>query len=126
MNSLDSEFGLLMSDSSTDIHDVRDELRTQSITLNAQLKRLDNALDYSAVLRPYLEDTMAPSLLQIDRMRKQIVRMTTLRDDAKNRNAKYRNAKNRNNRGPPHRQRRRLQKSPEVVQAEDEEIQPIP
>ena len=81
MNSLDSEFGLLMSDSSTDIHDVRDELRTELITLNAQLKRLDNALDYSAVLRPYLEDTMAPSLFQIDRMRKQIERMTTLRDD---------------------------------------------
>ena len=83
MNSLDStlEYGLLMGENSNDIHDVRDELRMQLIVLNADLKKLKKDWDFSAILRPFLEDTMAPSFSQIDRMRKQKERMTTLKDD---------------------------------------------
>ena len=72
---------LLMSDNSTDLYDVRDELRMQLIVLNAELKKLDKDWDFSAVLRPFLEDTMAPSFSQIERLRRQKERMTTLKEE---------------------------------------------
>jgi len=82
------EYGLLMSDNSTDLFDLRDQLRMQLIVLNADLKRLNNDLDLSAVLRQYLEDTPSdtgrmppPTLAQIERLRRQKERMTTLKEE---------------------------------------------
>ena len=75
------EYGLLMTDNSTDLFDMRDELRVQLIVLNSDLKKLDKDWDFSAMFRPLLEDTMAPSFSQIERLRKWKERMTTLKDD---------------------------------------------
>ncbi len=53
---------LTMSDNSTDLEDVRNELWMELIILNRNLKKLDKDLDFSAVLRPLLEDTGTMSL----------------------------------------------------------------
>ena len=80
---LDGESLLTMSDNSTDPYDVRNELKMDLILLNRDLKKLDKDLDFSAVLRPLLEDSepMTPLLAQIDRLRKLKDRMTTVKDD---------------------------------------------
>ena len=61
----------LVVDETVDIEDVRDELRTILIMLNGALKKLDKDWDFSAVLRPLLEDTGPefPLLTQIDRLK---------------------------------------------------------
>ena len=71
---------LVLGEGSVDIEEVRDELRTELIMLNVNLKRLDNGLDFSDVLRPLLTD-QGPALALIQRLNKQKVRMTRIRDD---------------------------------------------
>ena len=71
---------LLVGEGSVDIEDVRDELRTELIMLNAELSELNKKWDFSAVLRPLLDD-QGPALAQIPRLNKQKVRMTRIRDD---------------------------------------------
>ena len=93
---------LVDNDRSVDPDEVRDDLRIELITLNAELKQLNKDWDFSAVLRPLLDD-QGPAMPQIPRLTKLKERMTRLRDDflrksrRKNRNAKNRNAKKRNN-----------------------------
>ena len=62
---------LTMGDNSTELYDVRNELRMELIVLNGYLKKLDKDYDFSAVLRPLLEDTGPefPLLTQIDRLK---------------------------------------------------------
>ncbi len=47
---------LVVDQTSVDIEDVRDGLRTDLIMLNGALKKLDKDWDFSDVLRPLLTD----------------------------------------------------------------------
>ena len=71
---------LLGSDNSIDPEDVRDELRTDLLMLNAALKKLDPTLDLSDALRPLLADT-GPAVAHVQRLSRQKQRMIDIRDD---------------------------------------------
>ena len=71
---------LVGSDNSIDPEDVRDELRTELLLLNGQLKKLDPDLDFSDALRPLLADT-GPAVAHVPRLQKQKARMETIRQD---------------------------------------------
>ena len=61
---------LLGSDISTDPEDIRDELRTELLLLNTELKKLDPVFDFSDALRPLLADT-GPAVAHVPRLAKQ-------------------------------------------------------
>ena len=65
---------LLGSDTSVDAEDIRDELRTELVRLNGQLKKIDPDLDFSDALRPLLADT-GPAVAHVPRLQKQKARM---------------------------------------------------
>jgi hypothetical protein len=65
---------MLGEDMSIDPEDVRDELRTELIVLNAVLKDLNKNLDLADAIRPFLTGEGAQEA-QIPRMRKLIQRM---------------------------------------------------
>ena len=71
---------LLGSDNSIDPEDVRDELRTELLTLNSALKKLEPTMDLSDALRPLLADT-GPALAHTQRLAKQKARKEKIRDD---------------------------------------------
>jgi hypothetical protein len=71
---------LLGSLGSIDPEDVRDELRTELVLLNRELKRLDPDSDFSDALRPLLADT-GPAVAHVQRLAKQKARMEKIRDD---------------------------------------------
>jgi hypothetical protein len=70
---------LLGSDNSIDPEDVRDELRTELLMLNAALKELNPNLDLSDALRPLLADT-GPAVAHVQRLSRQKERMEKIRD----------------------------------------------
>ena len=65
---------LVGSENSIDPEDVRDELRTELLTLNSALKKLDPTLDLSDALRPLLADT-GPAVAHVQRLSRQKERM---------------------------------------------------
>jgi hypothetical protein len=65
------------------LEDQRDELKTKLILLHATLKRLDNNLGFTDMLRPLLADT-GPAVAQVPKLEKQIARMKKIIDDTKN------------------------------------------
>ena len=71
---------LLGNDISTDPEDIRDELRTELILLNTELKQMNPDLDFFEALRPLLADT-GPAMAHVPRLRKQKARMEKIRDD---------------------------------------------
>ena len=70
---------LLGSDNSCDPEDVRDELRTELLTLNSALKKLEPTMDLSDALRPLLADT-GPAVAHVQRLSRQKERMEKIRD----------------------------------------------
>ena len=70
---------LVGSDNSIDPEDVRDELRTELLMLNAALKELNPNLDLSDALRPLLVDT-GPAVAHVQRLSRQKERMEKIRD----------------------------------------------
>jgi hypothetical protein len=71
---------LVVGEDSVDIEDARNELRMELIVLNADLSELNKKWDFSAVLRPLLED-QGPAMAQTPRLEKQKERMAALRED---------------------------------------------
>ena len=71
---------LLGSDTSTDPEDIRDELRTELLLLNTELKQINPDFDFSDALRPLLADT-GPAVAHVPRLQKQKARMEKIRDD---------------------------------------------
>ena len=71
---------LLGNDISTDPEDIRDELRTELILLNTELKQMNPDLDFFEALRPLLADT-GPAMAHVQRLQKQKARMEKIRDD---------------------------------------------
>ncbi len=69
--------GSLGSDDSIDPEDVRDELRTNLLLVNGDLKQLNPDLDLSDALRPLLADT-GPAVAHVQRLAKQKARMEKL------------------------------------------------
>ena len=65
---------LLGSDTSTDPEDIRDELRSELLLLNAELKQINPDFDFSDALRPLLADT-GPAVAHVPRLRNQKARM---------------------------------------------------
>ena len=62
--------GSLGSNNSIEQKDVRDELRTELVLLNMEIKRLDPDSDFSDALRPLLADT-GPAVAHVPRLAKQ-------------------------------------------------------
>ena len=71
---------LLGSDISTDPEDIRDELRTELLLLNTELKQMNPDFDLFEALRPLLADT-GPAVAHVSRLQKQKARMEKNRDD---------------------------------------------
>ena len=71
--------GSLGSDNSIDPEDVRNELRTELLMLNAALKQLDPNLDLSDAIRPLLADT-GPAVAHVQLLSRQKQRMEKIRD----------------------------------------------
>jgi hypothetical protein len=71
---------MLGSDNSVDPEDVVDELKTDLIVSNGDLKQLNPNMDFSAVLRPLLAET-GPALAHAQRLARQKTRMEKIRDD---------------------------------------------
>ena len=67
---------LLGSDISTDPEDIRDELRTELLLLNTELKQMNPDFDLFEALRPLLADT-GPAMAHVPRLQKQKARMET-------------------------------------------------
>ncbi len=66
--------GFSGSENSLDPEDVRDELRTELVMLNRELKRLDPDADFTDALRPLLADT-GPAVAHVQRLSRQKARM---------------------------------------------------
>jgi hypothetical protein len=71
---------MLGSDNSVDPDDVVDDLKTDLIVLNRDLKKLDPDLDFSDAFRPLLAET-GPALAHAQRLARQKTRMEKIRDD---------------------------------------------
>jgi hypothetical protein len=65
---------------STDPDDVREELKIELIVLNGALKDLNKNWDFMDIIRPLTTD-QGPALAIIPKLKKQIERLTKLRDD---------------------------------------------
>jgi hypothetical protein len=59
------------------LEDQRDDLRNEVIELHATLKRLDDNLDFTAIIIPLLADT-GPAVDHVPKLEKQIARMKKL------------------------------------------------
>ena len=59
------------------LEDQRDDFKNELISLHATLKRLDNNLDFTAIIIPLLADT-GPAVAHVPKLEKQIARMKKL------------------------------------------------
>jgi hypothetical protein len=71
---------MLGSDNSVDPEDVVDELKTDMIVLNGELKQLNPNMDFSDFLRPLLAET-GTAIAHAQRLARQKTRMEKIRDD---------------------------------------------
>jgi hypothetical protein len=71
---------MLGSDNSVDQKDVVDEVKTDLIVLNGELKQLNPNMDFSDFLRPLLAET-GPAIAHAQRLARQKTRMEKIRDD---------------------------------------------
>ncbi len=71
---------MLGDENSIDPDDVRDELKFELVMLNGALKKLDKDWDFSDIIRQLSSDP-GPALATIPKHKKQIERITKLRDD---------------------------------------------
>ncbi len=71
---------MLGSDTSVDPDDQVNELKTELIVLNGELKQLNPNMDFSEVLRPLLAET-GPAIAHAQRLGRQKIRMEKIRDD---------------------------------------------
>ncbi len=60
--------------------DARDELKFQLAILNAALKKLDTYWDFMTIINPLLAD-QGPATAVVPKLKKQIERMTKIKDD---------------------------------------------
>ena len=63
-----------------DQDDVREELKMELALLNAALKKLDPHLDLADIIKPLLSD-QGPAIAAVPKLKKQIGRMTKIRDE---------------------------------------------
>ncbi len=71
---------MLGDENSIDPDDVRDELKFELVVLNGALRKLDKDWDFSDIISQLSSDP-GPVLAIIPKLKKQIERMTKLRDD---------------------------------------------
>jgi hypothetical protein len=71
---------MLGSDTSVDPDDLVNELKTEWIVLNGELKQLNPNMDFSELLRPWLAET-GPAIAHAQRLARQKTRMEKIRDD---------------------------------------------
>ena len=74
---------LFGDNSAKTLEDQRDDFKNDLIELHATLKRLDNNLDFTDIIRPLLADT-GPAVDHVPKLAKQIARMKKLIDATKN------------------------------------------
>ncbi len=60
--------------------DAKDELKFELAILNAALKKLDTDWDFTAIINPLLAD-QGPATAVVPKLKKQIERMTKIKDD---------------------------------------------
>ncbi len=70
---------VIVDDTSTDVDAVREDLRFELIVLHTEVKKLDAGWDFTAVVKPLLDD-QGSAILGIPRIKKQIERLKKLRD----------------------------------------------
>ena len=71
---------VIVDETSTDVDAVREDLRFELIVLHTEVRKLDPGWDFTAVVKPLLDD-QGSAILGIPRIKKQIERMKKLRDD---------------------------------------------
>jgi hypothetical protein len=65
---------------------VKEDLKCKSAVLNAALKKLDADLDFSLLINPLLAD-QGPAIVVVPKLKRQIDRLTKLRDEFIKKNA---------------------------------------
>ena len=70
------------NENSSDLEDLREKYKNESILLHATLKDLNKNLDFSAILDPLLAET-GPAMAHVPKLSKQIARMKRYIDEEK-------------------------------------------
>jgi hypothetical protein len=68
------------ADHDTAAEDARDELKFELALLHAELKKLDTHWDFTPIIAPLLSD-QGPANAVVPKLKKQIQRMTKIKDD---------------------------------------------
>ena len=71
---------MIVDDNSTDVDAVRADLRFELIVLHTEVKKLDAGWDFTAVVKPLLDD-QGSAILGIPIIKNMIERMKNLRDE---------------------------------------------
>ena len=71
---------VIIDDTSTDVDRVREDLRFDLIVLHTEVKELNKGWDFTAVVKPLLDD-QGPAMLVIPIIKNMIERMNRLRDE---------------------------------------------
>ena len=67
------------SDKSIDPEDIREDLKTELLTVHAALKKLDKDIDYSGIINPLIAE-QGPAVQHIARLSRQIERLNKVRE----------------------------------------------
>jgi hypothetical protein len=115
----------MLADESTDVDELREELKFELIVLHTEMKELNQSWDFTPIINSLLAD-QGPALTLVPRIKKQIERLKKLEEDFKHKSRDIQRppaalaqsfsvaAIPKTTEGKPGR-RRRLPRSPDIV-----------